>query len=150
MTPKKSPPITQPKTESWPPFITREQLEKYLSSAKPSGLPEGPSSTSSPSVPDQGADVLPAMNTEPVTVFRYVEAIGRNEGEELQHSHLYAELSNGDYEPMCLYGWNRSDGQALSIFRGHRGARGCCKTCRKRADAGLRGVPPTTHKTKWL
>lgn len=82
----------------------------------------------------------------------YVEAIGRNPGEEKQHSHLYAEYENGDYLPMCRYGWNRSDGSRLSIFRGHRGARGLCKTCDKRRAAGLPGVEsvPGSHKTKWI
>jgi hypothetical protein len=82
---------------------------------------------------------------------KYVEAIGRNPGEELQHSHLYAVDEKNNYKPMCIYGWNRSDGQAFSIFRGHRGAKGLCKICEKRALAGL---PPITgnsiHKTKWL
>lgn len=83
---------------------------------------------------------------------KYVEAIGRNEGEEKGHSHLYATEDDRNYLPMCRYGWNRSDGAAFSIFRGHVGARGACKICRKRADAGLHGVEaqPGSHKTKWL
>lgn len=85
---------------------------------------------------------------------KYVEAIGRNPGEELQHSHLYVQVSENPvaYLPMCRNGWNRSDGEAFSIFRGHRGARGLCKNCAKRAAAGLPGVEsvPGSHKTKWL
>lgn len=80
----------------------------------------------------------------------YIEAIGRNPGEELQHSHLYL-IEGEDYFPMCIYGWNRSDGNRLSIFRGHRGGRGLCSICQKRRAADL---PPyrdgAPHKTKWL
>lgn len=103
------------------------------------------------------------MSTQPSPT--YVEAIGRNPGEELQHSHLYVEVkeptdvaskagigARTGYLPMCRYGWNRSNGEAFSIFRGHSGARGLCKVCKKRADAGLPGVPAKSgsHKTKWL
>lgn len=82
----------------------------------------------------------------------FVEAIGRNPGEELQHSHLYFyDKNNGGLTPMCTYGWNRSDGEGYSILRGHTGARGTCKRCLKRARAGdaplFNGAP---HKTKWI
>lgn len=81
----------------------------------------------------------------------YVEAIGRNEGED-RISHLYVEIGPQDYLPMCRNGWNRSDGEGFSIFRGHSGKRGLCKTCEKRRAAGLPGVEakPGSHKTKWL
>lgn len=83
---------------------------------------------------------------------KYIEAIGRNPGEEYQHSHLYAVSDKYDHAPMCIYGWNRSDGNALSIFRGHTGARGLCKICERRANAGLPPIPSekAQHKTKWL
>ena len=84
-------------------------------------------------------------------ILGYVEAIGRNPGEELQHSHLYAELEDHSYLPMCIYGWNRSDGEGFSILRGWSGAKGLCTTCHKRREAGL---PPVEdgrgHKTKWI
>lgn len=81
----------------------------------------------------------------------YVEAIGRNEGEELGRSHLYLEMKVG-YLPMCRFGWNRSDGASFSIFRGHTGRLGLCKICQRRAAANLPGVPAVqgSHKTKWL
>lgn len=54
-------------------------------------------------------------------------------------SHLY----KGDFHepglPMCRKGWNRGGG--YSIWRGQVGDRGICKTCMKRALAGLPGVP---------
>jgi len=93
---------------------------------------------------------------------KYVEAIGRNPGEEKQHSHLYLEtripdpeeptLTITDYLPMCRKGWNRSNGESFSIFRGHRGARGLCKVCSKRAAKGLPGIEAkeNSHETKWL
>lgn len=85
-------------------------------------------------------------------IIEYVEAIGRNPGEEKQHSHLYALDDRGDYTPMCVYGWNRSDGERFSIFRGHSGSKGLCKTCLKRAQHNLHGVEAkeNSHKTKWI
>ncbi len=83
---------------------------------------------------------------------RYVEGIGRNPGEERQHSHLYALLENGDYVPMCIYGWNRSNGEGFSIFRGHSGARGLCRICERRREGALPPIEsrPDSHKTKWV
>jgi len=82
---------------------------------------------------------------------KYIEAIGRNPGEEYQHSHLYAVDEEHDHIPMCIYGWNRSDGGRLSIFRGHRGSRGLCKNCEGRAKAGLHPITGNaTHKTKYI
>jgi hypothetical protein len=85
-------------------------------------------------------------------IIDYVEAIGRNDGEELNHSHLYAIDENGEYWPMCIYGWNRSDGESFSILRGHIGARGTCKICLKRKAAGKEPIynAVDSHKTKWL
>jgi len=95
----------------------------------------------------------------------YVEAIGRNPGEEKKHSHLYLKISEPidiasmahlgattGYLPMCLYGWNRSNGEAFSIFRGHSGTKGLCKICKKRAEQDLPGIEArsNSHKTKWL
>lgn len=79
----------------------------------------------------------------------YVEGLCRNEGDEVR-SHLYKETPEG-LVPMCGWGWNRSDGEGFSIFRGHRSNRGCCKTCIKKMKANK---PPVTdgwpHKTKWI
>lgn len=96
---------------------------------------------------------------------QYVEAIGRNPGEQNLHSHLYLFIepptdiaaavgmgARSGYLPMCRYGWNRSDGESFSILRGWRGGRGLCKTCEKRANAGAPGIEsrPGSHKTKWI
>ena len=55
-------------------------------------------------------------------------------------SHLY----KGDFSdpglPMCRKGWNRDNGESYSIWRGNMGKRGVCKTCLKRARAGLDGI----------
>lgn len=82
----------------------------------------------------------------------YVPGIGRNEGEQYQCSHLYAVYSDGSMLPMCRKGWNRSNGEGFSIFRGHIGAKGICKVCQRNKDAGKPGVEskPDSHKTKWL
>ena len=95
----------------------------------------------------------------------FIEAIGRNDNEEKQHSHLYIKISppsdiasmtylgaTTGYLPMCRYGWNRSNGEGFSIFRGHTGDKGLCKICGQRARQGLPGIEAKTgsHKTKWL
>lgn len=79
----------------------------------------------------------------------FVVGMGRNPGEEKQVSHLYL-FDGDDYYPMCGYAWNRSRGEAFSIFRGHVGAKGICKLCEKNKAKGLTGVPPWPHKTRWL
>jgi hypothetical protein len=65
-------------------------------------------------------------------------------------SHTYAETKDGLF-PMCGYGWNRSDGDAYSIFRSAPGSEGDCKLCAKNLRLGK---PPVTdgfpHKTKWI
>lgn len=72
----------------------------------------------------------------------------RNEPNALTHT--YAETDGGLF-PMCGYGWNRSNGERFSIFRGSPGTEGDCKLCASRLNSGQ---PPITdgfqHKTKWL
>ena len=78
----------------------------------------------------------------------YRSGSDRNEPRAL--SHTYAEVDNGLW-PMCGYGWNRSDGETFSIFRGPPGTQGDCKLCRRNLREGK---PPLQngfqHKTKWL
>jgi hypothetical protein len=66
-------------------------------------------------------------------------------------SHTYAMMEDGELWPMCGYGWNRSNGERFSIFRGSPGTEGDCKFCRKNVAAGR---PPVfdgfPHKTRWL
>ncbi len=75
---------------------------------------------------------------------------GQDRNEPKATIHTYAETDEGIF-PMCGYGWNRSNGNALSIFRGSPGTRGDCKLCKKNIEAGkapvMNGFP---HKTKWL
>lgn len=80
----------------------------------------------------------------------YIPGEGRNPREEWLKTHLYKGDYNNLEGPMCIYGWNRSDGSRFSIWRGLEGNRGICETCLRRAEAGLPSVPPTFHKTKWL
>ena len=83
------------------------------------------------------------------TITAYRSGSCRNNDSAL--SHTYAEVENGDLYPMCGYGWNRSDGERFSIFRGSYGTEGDCRLCRNNLRAGK---PPRTepfpHKTKWL
>lgn len=66
-------------------------------------------------------------------------------------THTYAQMENGDLWPMCDYGWNRSNGDRFSIFRGAPGTEGDCRICSRRVRKGL---PPVlearAHKTKWF
>lgn len=66
-------------------------------------------------------------------------------------SHTYADMSDGSLLPMCGYGWNRSDGERFSIFRGSPGTQGDCKLCAKNVAAGRAPVADGfPHKTRWL
>ena len=79
-----------------------------------------------------------------------ITGVCRNEPNATRH-HLYVYGDDGELYPMCGYGWNRSDGTAFSIFRGHTSDLGECALCRKNLDAGK---PPVTggwhHKTRWI
>lgn len=77
--------------------------------------------------------------------------VGSDRNEEYALTHTYAQMENGDCWPMCGYGWNRSGGEAFSIFRGAPGTEGDCKICMKNVTNKR---PPMKdgwkHKTKWL
>lgn len=75
---------------------------------------------------------------------------GQDRNEPNATAHTYAEV-DGELWPMCGYGWNRSYGEAFSIFRAPPGTEGDCKLCRRNLREGkppLKDGPP--HKTKWL
>jgi len=89
----------------------------------------------------------------------YLEGQDRNEPYAL--SHTYALTEAGNYWPMCGYGWNRSNGTRLSIFRNPPGSEGDCKLCRRNVAEGKRPhwkhfppqdemamTPLTTRKTE--
>lgn len=90
-----------------------------------------------------------AIASDPDLVVGYRRGQCRNNENAL--SHTYAMMDNGDLWPMCGYGWNRSDGDAFSIFRSMPGSEGDCKLCRKNVAAAkpplFDGFP---HKTRWL
>jgi hypothetical protein len=90
---------------------------------------------------------VPTMHPD-ITAFRS----GSCRNEPHRKSHTYVETRiEGELYPMCGYGWNRSDGEAFSIFRGSFGVAGTCERCRKNL---IDGKPPVMngwpHKTKWL
>lgn len=76
---------------------------------------------------------------------------GQDRNNDRALTHTYAQMKNGELWPMCDYGWNRSNGDRFSIFRGTPGSEGDCALCGKNVAAGK---PPVTearqHKTKWL
>jgi len=79
----------------------------------------------------------------------YVEGMCRNDQHKVR-SHLYKDV-NGDLYPMCGYGWNRSNGESFSIFRGNRSARGTCKLCLKNMEEKRQPIMDGwKHKTRWL
>lgn len=75
---------------------------------------------------------------------------GWDRNNEKALTHTYAETATGLF-PMCGYGWNRSNGTRLSIFRGVEGHEGDCMLCHRNLYAGK---PPVydgfPHKTKYL
>lgn len=79
----------------------------------------------------------------------YVVGADRVNPDEVK-AHIYASL-DGDYFPMCGYGWNRSDGTAFSILRGHGSAKGTCALCeRNKAENRQPIIDGFPHKTRWL
>lgn len=102
--------------------------------------------------PKCGAAHLSTMvcgcNAEPV-IIDYRSGQCRNDPNAM--SHTYAMMSDGELWPMCRYGWNRSDGESFSIFRGSPGTQGACILCARNVAAKK---PPiykgSTHKTRWL
>lgn len=68
--------------------------------------------------------------------YHYVEGMDRNEQDKVV-SHIYAGKVKGDPEgPLCVRGWNRSDGMGFSIFRGNQSAIGTRTVCRRRQAGG--------------
>jgi hypothetical protein len=83
-------------------------------------------------------------------VLDYVLGADRNNPDEAR-AHLYAEMDDGRYLPMCDYGWNRSDGERFSILRGWGSARGTCRLCEANVKSGKDPVSKARpHKTRWL
>lgn len=84
-----------------------------------------------------------------MTAREFIEGMCRN-SQHAVRSHMY-EVVDGDYWPMCGYGWNRSDGEALSIFRGNGSARGTCKLCENNIASDKPSLRDGWHhKTRWL
>jgi len=79
---------------------------------------------------------------------QYVTGMDRND------QHLVAHLYTGTFhdlgEPMCVRGWNRSDGIGYSIFRNNVGDAGICKVCLRRAEEKRKPIPSRERKTRWL
>ena len=78
----------------------------------------------------------------------YMPGLDRND----QHlvAHLYSVTFGNFGDPMCVRGWNRSDGTAYSIFRNVVGDAGVCRVCQRRAAEGKPPIPSRNRKTRWL
>lgn len=76
--------------------------------------------------------------------------VGQDRNTDDVVAHLYKGTFNAPSLPMCVRGWNRSDGERYSIFRGIVGNRGICKVCFRRAVARKDGVESRERKTKWI
>lgn len=84
-----------------------------------------------------------------MSVMQFRSGTCRNEGDKVK-SHTYVETGDG-LRPMCGYGWNRSDGDAFSIWRDRYGTEGNCKLCQANLAAGKEPIRDGwPHKTKWL
>jgi len=68
----------------------------------------------------------------------YMPGMFRGEGGEKMVTHLYHGNFNNPGLPMCRNGWHY--GSSYSIFRNNISPKGVCKTCLKRAQAGMQGV----------
>lgn len=76
---------------------------------------------------------------------------GQDRNEDRALTHTYAETADGNLLPMCGYGWNRSNGTRLSIFRGSPGTEGDCRLCARHVALGRPPLDkPWPHKTKWI
>ena len=75
-------------------------------------------------------------------------------GQDRNDMNLVTHIYKGDFNdpglPMCVRGWNRSDGEGYSIFRGNVGDVGVCRVCVRRMLQGKDGVPSRKRKTKWI
>lgn len=87
----------------------------------------------------------------PKTRFKgYCTGLDRNDRHLVAHLYATRKGPMDPIAPYCARGWNRSDGQGFSIFRGNVGAAGVCRTCQRRVNAGLPPVKSTDRKTRWI
>ncbi|MCK5017506.1 MAG: hypothetical protein KAS32_10605 [Candidatus Peribacteraceae bacterium] len=75
--------------------------------------------------------------------------VGQDRNDDTLVAHLYEGQFGDPGDPMCVRGWNRSDGKCYSIFR-NVCTGGLCKICLRRASAGKPSVPSRKRKTKWI
>ena len=78
------------------------------------------------------------------SMFNIPEGYITGQGREwpcIRRTHLYQGSFADIGLPMCRHGWNRDDGESFSIWRNNVGPKGICKTCMKRAEKSLPGVP---------
>jgi hypothetical protein len=78
----------------------------------------------------------------------YITGLDRND----QHlvAHIYTGTFGEPGDPMCVRGWNRSDGDGYSIFRNNVGKAGICGICMRRALEKREPIPSRPRKTRWI
>lgn len=75
--------------------------------------------------------------------------VGQDRNEPKAVAHLYYGNFNDPGNPMCVRGWNRSDGDGYSIFRNNWSGE-LCKVCIKRAQQQRKPIESRYRKTKWI
>jgi hypothetical protein len=97
------------------------------------------------------ADALPGVCEVTIIMIPpgYIVGMDRNNQDKVV-SHLYRGTHQDPGLPMCARGWNRSDGESYSIFRGQISEKGICQICYRRAVLGLAGVESRKRKTRWI
>jgi len=75
---------------------------------------------------------------------------GQDRNDDKLVAHIYKGTVDEPGLPMCVRGWNRSDGERYSIFRNIVGDSGICKVCLRRAIKNLPGMESRKRKTRWL
>lgn len=76
--------------------------------------------------------------------------VGQDRNESNVVAHLYDGVFSDPGNPMCVRGWNRSDGDGYSIFRNSCGHHNICKICLRRASENRPSVLSRPRKTKWI
>ena len=74
---------------------------------------------------------------------------GQDRNDDTLVAHLYRGTFSEPGNPMCLRGWNRSDGDCYSIFRNLPGVK-ICSICSRRASQNKDSVSSKKRKTRWI
>lgn len=90
------------------------------------------------------------MNIGGMTIAGKEYVIGLDRNDQHLVAHLYVGPCEDPGDPMCVRGWNRSDGNGYSIFRNCTGDAGICTVCLRRALQQREPMPSRKRKTRWI